>query len=139
MKSMMGCLMLLFSATMALAGDYQIIPTEYWQIGNGHFGFQALVVDLSNGPMNVCNGDLVILDPKLPPNVLVACFATRIHGVTTIPPGPAAFSRTQFIQPQNQFYYPGVWRVSSGGMVTFCTDKEVGVVGDLYCATTKLP
>jgi hypothetical protein len=40
------------------------------------------------------------------------------------PPGHAAYSQTQFIPPQNQFYAPGIWRVSSDGMVTFCSDNK---------------
>jgi hypothetical protein len=140
MKSVIGFLMLLFSATTALATDYQIISTEYSQIDFRNYRFSALVVDVTSGPVNVCNGTLYLKPTSqgVVPEVSVACSPTKLHGVTAMPSGPATLSTIQIPGSQATSYllYPSVWKASAG-IVTFCSNSTSDLL-NLYCATTNL-
>jgi hypothetical protein len=146
MRSVMGFLTLLFSATTALANDYQIFPSEYFETAPfdaTHITFIALVVDVTSGLMHACNGTLDTTGPK----VSVACFPPKLHGVTAMPAGPAALSPAQNNPPPPAvpavhpgfLLYPGLWKASAG-VVIFCSDPDQsGGLSDFYCATTNLP
>jgi hypothetical protein len=139
MKSMIGFLMLLFSATTALANDYQIIPGTYSDVGsspNVSFAFKALVVDLTSGPIYLCIGQMNVLTST----ATVGCQKTTVHGGAAMPPGPAALSplgQGASLVGDGLVAYPGIWKVSSG-IVIFCSSNANGLEPDLYCATTKL-
>jgi hypothetical protein len=146
MKSTMGFLTLLFSATTALANDYQIFPSIYVETAPfdaTHYTLIALVVDVTSGLMHVCYGNLDTTGPK----VSVACSPPKLHGVTAMPAGPAALSPAQNSPPPppspaahpQWLLYPGLWKASAG-VVTFCSDPDQsGGLSDFYCATTNLP
>jgi hypothetical protein len=141
MKSVIGLLMLLFSATTALANDYQIFPGLYRPIATSgvNWEFSALVVDVTSGPMYVCNGTMNVLEQTID-RVGIACWQTQIHTEATgARPGAAALSRLEIVPSgPAQVLYPGIWRASNG-MVTFCSSNNPGLQIDLYCATTNLP
>jgi hypothetical protein len=130
MKSVMGFLMLLFSATMALADDYQIIPGGVRPSGTVQWSFYALVVDVTSGPMYICAGTL---DETNLATTSVKCQKMQLHNGVSILPGPVALSP---ISSDSGFRYPGIWQ-ALGGTVTFCTNKSLADP-QYWCATTKL-
>jgi hypothetical protein len=135
MKSMISFLMLLFSATMALADDYQIIPGNWTGTRTASYDFKALVVDVTTGPIYLCTGSMNVNTGA----VSLGCQKTTVHWGVTIPPGPAALSP---LGPgttlPGEIGFAGIWKVSSV-TVTFCTTIVAGLQPDLYCATTSLP
>ena len=130
MKSVMGFLVLLFSATMALADDYQIIPGRVIPSGTAQWSFYALVVDVTSGPMYICTGTL---NEDLA-TTSVKCRKMQTQNGVSILPGPVALSP---IASNSDFRFPGIWQ-ALGGTVTFCTNNTSIADTQYWCATTKL-
>jgi hypothetical protein len=134
MKSLVGFLMLLFSATMALADDYQIIPGSYMakRTDPNVVEYRTLVVDVTTGPIHLCIGKL----DRQTSAISVGCEKVTVSGAT-MPPGPAALSPLGAEVPGPGLGLPGIWK-ASGGIVTFCSNNVFGLEPNLYCATTPL-
>jgi hypothetical protein len=127
----MGFLMLLFSATMAQADDYQIIPGGVVPSGTVQWNFYALVVDVTSGLMYICSGTL---DETNLATTSVKCQKMQTQKGVSILPGPVALAP---ITRNSDFRFPGIWQ-ALGGRVTFCTNNTSIADTQYQCATTKL-